>query len=233
MARFFMSLYNTRQFFKLMTDLYKTYYDFIIKNDHPCLMAQSVFKTDEVEIHPYKNLGSRQAAEKLMIDIKHYLDTYDFESNSFQTLMAVFPEDEIATEKEFEVKLWQQLRCLYAIDDQPWDEAVAKDPASSDFSFSIAGAAFFIVGMHPESSRIARRSPHPCLTFNLHWQFEKLREMGTFEQVRDKIRARDEALQGDVNPVVKDHGEESEAKQYSGRAVEDNWKCPFHPTVRK
>jgi FPC/CPF motif-containing protein YcgG len=56
--------------------------------------------------------------------------------------------------------------------------------------------------------------------------------MGTFEQVRDKIRARDEALQGEVNPVVKDHGEESEAKQYSGRKVEDNWKCPFHPTIK-
>lgn len=215
-----------------MTDLYKTYHNFIIENDHPCLMAQSVFKTDEVEIHSYQELGSREAAEQLLENIKQYLDTYDFESNSFKTLMAIFPEDEIATEKEFERKLWQQLRHLYAIDDQPWDEDVAKDPNSGNFSFSIAGSAFFIVGMHPKSSRLARRSPHPCLTFNLHWQFEKLRQMGTFEQVRDKIRARDEALQGDVNPVVKDHGEESEAKQYSGRKVEENWKCPFHPTIK-
>jgi len=216
-----------------MTDLYKTYHDLIIEKDHPCIMAQSVFKTDEVELYSYQELGSRKAAQQLLNDIKQYLKTYDFQSNSFKTLMAVFPDDQFDTEKEFEDKLWQHLRQIYKLDDQPWDEDVAKDPSDSDFSFSIAGAAFFIVGMHSKSSRKARQSPHPCLTFNLHWQFEKLREMGTFEQVRDKIRTRDEALQGDVNPVVKDHGEESEAKQYSGRKVEGNWKCPFHPTIKK
>ncbi len=216
-----------------MNNIYQSYHKFIIENDHPCIMAQSVFKTNEVDLKSYDGLGTREAAEKLLDDINEYLNTYDFEANSFKTLIAVFPDDKIDTEKEFETKLWQHLRHVYELDNQPWDEDVAKDPTSSDFSFSIAGAAFFIVGMHPKSSRFARRSPHPCLTFNLHWQFEKLRQMGTFEQVRDKIRERDKALQGAVNPVVKDHGEESEAKQYSGRKVEDNWKCPFHPTIKK
>ncbi len=231
MARYF--ILTILIFFFLMIDLYKTYHNFIIENDHPCIMAQSVFITDEVELYSYQGLGTREAAEQLINDIKQYLHTYDFDSNSFKTLMAVFAEDKIDTEKEFEDKLWQHLSHLYELDDQPWDETVAMDPASSDFSFSIAGAAFFIVGMHPNSSRKARRSPHPCLTFNLHWQFQRLREMGTFEQVRDKIRERDKDLQGYLNPVVKDHGEESEAKQYSGRNVEDNWKCPFHPTIKK
>jgi hypothetical protein len=34
-------------------------------------------------------------------------------------------------------------------------------------------------------------------------------------------------LQGSINPNLSDFGVHSEARQYSGRAVEDAWKCPF------
>ena len=54
----------------------------------------------------------------------------------------------------------------------------------------IAGKSFYIVGLHPNSSRLARRSPFTAIAFNLHWQFEKLREMGTFIRVRNTIRKR-------------------------------------------
>jgi FPC/CPF motif-containing protein YcgG len=50
------------------------------------------------------------------------------------------------------------------------------------------------------------------------------------------IRARDVALQGSMNPMLSDFGEQSEARPYSGRAVPQDWipdfpdpqkKCPF------
>ncbi len=41
-------------------------------------------------------------------------------------------------------------------------------------------------------------------------------------------RAREMAFQGSINPMLKNFGERSEASQYSGRAVSDNWPCPFH-----
>jgi len=69
--------------------------------------------------------------------------------------------------------------------------------------------------------------------FNLHWQFEKLREMGVYHKVRDKIRKRDTALQGNINPMLADFGDSSEAKQYSGRKVGGKWKCPFHSKLNK
>ena len=47
------------------------------------------------------------------------------------------------------------------------------------------------------------------------------------------IRARDMAFQGSLNPVLKNFGESSEARQYSGRAVPDDWKCPFHAKQKK
>lgn len=203
------------------------YDDFILKNDHPCLMAQTVFSMDQVDFHEYKDFGSRETAEIILSDLKKYIENYDFESNDFLTFLAVFKGKKDYSEEEFEKLLWQQLQYLHEEDDSFWDETVKPDPEDPDFSFSLGGKAFYIVGMHPNSSRKARQAPYPTLAFNLHWQFEKLREMNTYQTVRDKIRERDMDLQGDINPMLQDFGERSEARQYSGRKVGDEWKCPF------
>jgi FPC/CPF motif-containing protein YcgG len=50
--------------------------------------------------------------------------------------------------------------------------------------------------------------------------------------MRETIRARDMKLQGTLNPNLSDFGKQSEARQYSGRAVEQNWKCPFHAMLK-
>ncbi len=73
------------------------------------------------------------------------------------------------------------------------------------------------------SGRLAR----PALVFNLHDQFTQLRAAGKYEGMREKILARDEAIAGSVNPMLARHGEASEARQYSGRAVPEQWRCPF------
>ena len=65
------------------------------------------------------------------------------------------------------------------------------------------------------------------MVFNLHDQFEKLREGGRYERMRDAILERDRQLAGNINPMLARHGESSEARQYSGRMVGDDWKCPF------
>jgi FPC/CPF motif-containing protein YcgG len=41
------------------------------------------------------------------------------------------------------------------------------------------------------------------------------------------VRERDVALQGSTNPNLADFGQASEARQYSGRATEVAWQCPF------
>jgi FPC/CPF motif-containing protein YcgG len=142
--------------------------------------------------------------------------------------MAVFKDQDSFSETQFETALWKQLELLHDIDNEDWDPEVSDNPEDKNFSFSIAGKAFYIVGLHPNSSRKARQSPYPAIAFNLHWQFEKLREMGAFNTVRNKIRERDIELQGNINPMLEDFGENSEARQYSGRKVEEEWKCPFH-----
>ncbi len=208
--------------------LEEQYRNFILEREHPCIMAKSVIKMNHHRLHAYGSMHDPAELKKLLADLEAYLQSYDSNSNKFQSFLASFPAESFENEIDFENNLWQTLQQLHELDDQPWDPAVSSDPESADFSFSLKGTAFYVVGMHPKSSRLARQAPYPTLVFNLHGQFEKLRGMGTYETVRDTIRKNDEALQGSINPVLQDFGEESETRQYSGRHVEAAWKCPFH-----
>lgn len=204
------------------------YKSFILCENHPCIMANALFKMEKYHLKVYDDIENITALKQLLIDIEIYLKQYDFESSDFESFIASFPNNYYQDEVSFEDALWKTLQSLHELDDCEWDKNVSQNPESPQFSFSIKGKAFYIVGLHPESSRLARQAPYTTLVFNLHWQFEKLREMGTYQVVKDTIRTRDEDLQGSINPVLKDYGADTETKQYSGRAVEENWKCPFH-----
>jgi len=208
--------------------LQQDFNQFVLDKNHPCIMAQTVFNQDNVSLHDYEHITDVKQSKKLLTDLNNYITNYNFESKKMKSFIAVFSKEPSVTEKEFEQKLWQQLQLLSNLDTHPWDKEVNKNPDHKDFSFSLLGKSFYVVGMHPNSSRIARKSPYFALVFNLHWQFEKLREMNTYTSVRNRIRKRDEKLQGSINPMLEDFGESSEARQYSGRKVEENWKCPFH-----
>ncbi len=211
----------------LENSLRKEFQSFILDKDHPCIMAKTMFELDTFKLKAYPEMGSKETTEKLLVDLEDYLDNYDFTSTEFYSFIATFPKMEIATEIEYEQLLWKQLQALHLADEMVWDPDVNSDPSAPDFSLSLLGKAFYIVGMHPQSSRQARRSPVPCIVFNLHWQFEQLREMGTYQRIRDTIRQRDKEKHGSVNPMLSDFGTSSEARQYSGRQVSEAWNCPF------
>jgi uncharacterized protein len=69
--------------------------------------------------------------------------------------------------------------------------------------------------------------------FNLHDQFEQLRAQGRYEKLRASIVERDVALAGAPNPMLARHGTVSEARQYSGRVVPADWKCPYSGRTAK
>lgn len=206
----------------------KQYKEFILKKKHPCVMANTIFTLDEYQLRIYDDLTSPNIIEPILSDLENYIDNYDFESNKFETIIFCFKNNHFKTELQFEKGLWKFLQKLHNHDDKKWDATVSSDPNDSKFSFSLKGRAFYIVGMHPKSSRLARQAPYCSLVFNMHWQFEKLREMGIYQNVKKRIRRRDKTLQGTINPVLKDFGQASEARQYSGRGIESDWKCPFH-----
>ncbi|MBP1839488.1 guanitoxin biosynthesis heme-dependent pre-guanitoxin N-hydroxylase GntA [Formosa algae] len=210
------------------TAIDKAYRNFILKKKHPCVMAKSVFMMNDYHLHTYKSMSEDESIKNILNDLDSFINQYDFHTNTFQSFMAVFPYQQFDSEIEFETALWKTLQKLYNLDDCEWDDSVSDNPEDSNFSFSLKGKAFYIVGLHPNSSRLARQSPYPTIVFNLHWQFEKLRDMGTYKKVKKRIRKRDRKLQGHINPVLKDFGKDSETKQYSGRQVDASWTCPFH-----
>ena len=203
---------------------------FVFDDAFSCLGAKSAIRRDAYRIGTYARLDDPAVTQGLARDLYAFAaERAGFESE-FTTFVAIFREREF-DEESFERALWAQLQRLHDLDTQyhAWDARAASDPQDPRFSFSVAGSAFFVVGMHPRCSRPARRFAWPALVFNAHDQFEHLRERGRFELLRDRIRSRELRLHGSINPNLADYGERSEARQYSGRAVEETWRCPFHP----
>jgi FPC/CPF motif-containing protein YcgG len=198
-----------------------------ILDDHPCVMAQSVFMDDTVEVKDYGTMNSPETISELLADLKVYVDAQDPESKDFNSFIAVFKQDPFSSEIIFEKALWKLLADLWEEDNSEWDPTTSPDPENPEFSYSLHKTSFYIVGMHPKSSRLARRAPYAMVVFNLHHQFELLRSIHRYDRVRNLIRRRDQKLQGTINPMLEDFGTRSEARQYSGRAVTEHWQCPY------
>ncbi|KAB7745758.1 YqcI/YcgG family protein [Nostocoides sp. F2B08] len=194
--------------------------------EYPCLGARSVFRRDSAHITVLDSMDAATTGV-LATRLRGFAAEHG-EDEDFVSFIATFRAPVPTAEREFENSLWRMLQSLHDLDGRPWPSTVSADPGSPHFAFSFAGTAFFVVGLHPAASRIARRAPLPTLVFNLHHQFERLREGSRFERMRTAIRRRDERLQGTVNPMVDDYGASSAARQYSGRAVGPNWEAPFH-----
>jgi hypothetical protein len=148
----------------------------------------------------------------------------------YRSFAAVFEQPTDLDEPGFEAALWDRVQSLSDKDvwrGQTYDPRVSADPGNPHFSLSFGGEAFFIVGLHPNANRPARRFSRPALVFNLHDQFERLRKENKYEGMREKILSRDEDLAGSRNPMLARHGDASEARQYSGRIVTKEWRAPF------
>lgn len=195
----------------------------------PCLAGKGAVRRGDYTIGVYPSMGSAAAARLLATDLERFTSSIPADGAGLRSFAAVFTGDIPRDELAFERALWRQLQRLHDADrSSAWDAGVSGDPADAEFSFSFAGRALFIVGLHPHSSRLSRRFGWPALMFNPHAQFDRLKAEGRYERLRDRVRERDVALQGAMNPNLSDFGAASEARQYSGRATEADWQCPFH-----
>jgi FPC/CPF motif-containing protein YcgG len=202
---------------------------FVASPEFPCVGAKAALRRHQLEILVVPDIRHGGSDKLITRGLQDFAIRHDGDDTMFVSQAVIFQNDAQLSEVEFETHLWQRLTSLHAIDrqDYQWDPSVDSDPESPHFSLSIGGKGFFVVGLHPNASRAARRFRHPTLVFNLHAQFEKLRQEGRYETIRNKTIERDIALQGSANPMLARHGEASAAKQFSGRAVSSGWKCPF------
>jgi FPC/CPF motif-containing protein YcgG len=204
--------------------------EFVADPSFPCVMAKAVMSKGYVSNHIFSENHPEQVAPAVLSAMNNFVDHYRDDRKTLSTFVVSFDAPEFLDFGHFENFFWKLLGTMDALDKEKFehDSRVASDPTAADFSFSIKGEAFFMLVLHPQSPRLARRFSTPTIVFNAHQQFEDLRAKGLFHKVRDLIRKRDISLQGFMNPMVKDFGTVSEVFQYTGREYASESKCPFH-----
>lgn len=210
--------------------LARAFREFIDDDAFPCVGAKSALARGTLKILVARDIRSAWNDVEIHDELLRWAYDYRDNPSGFRSLAVVFATPVQLSEDAFERHLWERLQSLADKDvwrGQHYDPAVSPDPDDPHFSLSFGGEAFFAVGLHGNSSRPARRFPYPVIVFNLHDQFQRLRAEGRYERMRERIIDRDIALAGSANPMLARHGEASEAAQYSGRNVPDDWTCPF------
>lgn len=203
---------------------------FIRHRPFPCVGAKSALSRGGMTIVVARGIEAGSDDARIYAALLAFIWRYRQAPEMFRSFAVLFDGAAPASEKSFESALWTRVQALSDQDGhlgQPYDSRVAEDPEDPHFSVSFGGEGFFIVGLHPAASRPARRFEVPVLVFNLHDQFERLRNEGRYERLRDSIVERDVAFAGSANPMLADHGARSAARQFSGRAVPEDWACPF------
>ena len=203
---------------------------FVKDQAFPCVGAKSAIGRGQMTFVVARDIRSAWDDLRIYEALLKFATAYADDPRLFQSFVVLFEAPAFSTEAQFEQSLWARVQSLSDKDawlGQDYDPRVSADPDSPHFSLSFGGQGFFVVGLHPFASRPARRFARPALVFNLHDQFERLRAEQRYEPLRDNIIQRDVAMAGSVNPMLARHGEVSEARQYSGRAVDGDWRCPF------
>lgn len=196
----------------------------------PCMAAKTALSRDQITFFHAGSINSAAHDASLLEALGRFANP-SAGITAFQSFAALFPTSPRQSAKAFERSLWQRLQHLHDLDARrhDWDGSVSSDPDSPEFSMSLGGHAFYVVGLHSGSTRRARRFPVTAMVFNLHRQFELLREEERYHRFSEAIIARDVAFHGSANPMLDEHGASSEARQYSGREVDEDWECPFNP----
>ena len=202
----------------------------ILEKSFPCVGAKSALGRGQLDFLSARAITSAWDDLAVHDALMRFAWAYRKEPTLFRSFAVLFEGPDDLDEPGFEAALWARLQSLSDKDawrGQPADPRVSSNPADPHFGLSFGGEAFFVVGLHPGASRPARRFARPAMVFNLHDQFETLRAHNRYEQLRTSIIERDVALSGSANPMLSRHGDSSEARQYSGRVVGEDWKCPF------
>lgn len=202
------------------------------QSDFPCVGAKSALAQGGLTILPVGAISATSDDLRIHDALLRLGSVDDAGAQSFRSLAVIFAGPQHLSEPDFETALWRRLGALMAEDRErgySYAPGFSDDPDDPHFALSFGGQAMFAVGLHPHASRKARRLPFPAIMFNPHDQFKRLRAEQNYERMREVILTRDADLDGEPNPMVARHGDISEARQYSGRAVGSDWHCPLSP----
>src|SRR5690606_15571720 len=172
----------------------------------PCVGAKAALAQGAIRPIELGPLGDR-ANDAPLLDalgaFRRRIEALPEDATVVHSLVALFDGPTDTDELRFEALLWSRLQRLHRLDARrgnAWVPDVSRDPDDPRFSLSLAGHPYFVIGLHPGASRIARRFAWPALVFNSHRQFDRLRRDGRYAKMQRATRKRDLALQGSINP---------------------------------
>lgn len=203
--------------------------NFIQSSSFPCIMAKAAVRTGYIEIQNIPDIKTPQNIAMARSMLYSFIDHFRLNQNKLSSFILQIEDEALTCFNQFETSFYAFLREIYQKDkiQYPHDPRVSADIYDSRFSFSLKSEAFFIVALHPESPRWARRFKSPAIVFNPHIQFEKLREKNLFHKIKNIIRSKDRLLQGSINPMLNDFGERSEVFQYLGKVYGPHDRIPL------
>ena len=206
-----------------------SFHTFLSNNTYPCVAAKDAAAKQNIKIMIAHHLACPADDQEIIKFIYNFTNEYRQAEKGFHSAAIIFKEPANIDEKLFDALMWQRLQALRNLDAKkyPYDSRVDDDPSSPAFSFSLMQEAFFILALHPQNSRQARRFTYPTLIFNPHAQFTKMKATAAYENMKAIVRKRDRAFSGSINPMLTDFGQASEVYQYSGRVYDEKWQCPL------
>ncbi len=205
------------------------YLSFLNEKQFPCIAAKAALARKNVKCMVVSHMACPQDDTEILQFLYEFVDDYRKSKDFYHSATIIFANPKIFNEEMFDNLLWQRLQAIQKLDAKKYyyDNRVEADPSSAKFSFSIKEEAFYIIGLHPLSSRQARQFKYAALVFNPHDQFEHLKTTSKYENMKNAVRKRDIALSGSVNPMLMDFGTASEVFQYSGKKYDESWECPL------
>lgn len=205
---------------------YKAYLD---KKEFACIAAKAALARQQIKCLVADHIACPKDDNAILQFLYAFIDDYRGSKEMYHSAAIIFKSTDIYNEQMFDEFMWQRLQSLSNLDaaNYGYDSRVAANPDAANFSFSLKEEAFYIVGLHPASSRLTRQFQYATLVFNPHAQFEQLRETAKYDNIKGAVRKRDVAYSGSVNPMLEDFGTASEVYQYSGRKYDESWQCPL------
>src|SRR4051794_8401265 len=172
-----------------LLEAHQTFRALVLRPGFSCIGAKAAFHDDAYAFASYSEFCSELSTAGLARDLFQFAKSRKVIESEYATFVAVFREPRNVDETTFERLLWQQLHQLHTLDSRyfDWNRSVSSNTDDPQFSFSFAGCAFYVIGMHRRSSRTARTIPWPTLVFNPHEQFERLRTDGKWRKMQRAI----------------------------------------------
>ncbi|KTD64301.1 guanitoxin biosynthesis heme-dependent pre-guanitoxin N-hydroxylase GntA [Legionella spiritensis] len=211
-----------------MKDIECLFRDKVLSGKFPCIGAKASITKGKYQFVLLDQMATEKSTVLLYQSLKAFAGMRTTIDKRFASFIACFTKKGFLTAEKFEILLWNQLKMLHDIDESDWDREVSSDINNPCFSYSIAGQAYFVIGMCPDHPRECRKFPYPILIFNSHHQFKYLKKIDLFYKIQKAVRLKEMEYNGSINPNLINVGEHSEALQYSGLKAEAGWKCPVH-----